>query len=81
MGAAVDDVHPRHGEDELLVPGEVSKVLVEGNTLLGSTGLGNSHGDGEDRVGACRQAQLQRLGGRLRIFWEALRETITIIVK
>ncbi len=55
MGTAVDDVHPGHGEDELLVSGKVSEVLVEGNTLLGSTGLGHRHGHGKDRVGACKE--------------------------
>ena len=53
MRSTVDDVEAGRGEDEGgLDTGEVSEVLVEGDTLLGSSGLRDSDGDTEDGVRA-----------------------------
>lgn len=52
MGATVQDVLERNGEDVgLLGTSQVGDVSVERDTLLGSTGLGNSQADTQDGVG------------------------------
>ena len=52
MGATVEDVLERHREDVgLLGTSQVGDVSVERDTLLGSTGLGNSQADTQDGVG------------------------------
>lgn len=52
MGATVEDVLERNREDVgLLGTSQVGDVSVERDTLLGSTGLGNSQADTQDGVG------------------------------
>lgn len=54
VGAAVDDIHSRDGENDLLaaVTGQVGNVAVQRNTLGGGAGLEDGEGDTEDGVGA-----------------------------
>ena len=53
VGTSVDDVESGDGHDNLLatVSGQVSNVTVERDTLAGSTGPEDGHGDTEDGVG------------------------------
>ena len=49
MGAAVDDVHHRHGQDFGV---RAAEVFVEWKAKLRGGGFGRSQRDGEDRIGA-----------------------------
>lgn len=52
VGTTVQDVHERNGQNVgLLGASQVGDVSVERDTLLGGSGLSNSHGDTEDGVG------------------------------
>lgn len=62
--ATVDDVHGGGGENvRALDTGKSSNVLVEGNAVLLSTGLGNGDGDTEDGVGT----ELGLVGGAVKL--------------
>ena len=50
--AAVDDVEGRHGQDDVIVAGQVGDVAIERDALLGGAGLADGQGDAEDSVGA-----------------------------
>mmetsp|Transcript_10119 Transcript_10119/g.22549 ORF Transcript_10119/g.22549 Transcript_10119/m.22549 type:complete len:445 (-) Transcript_10119:32-1366(-) len=63
VGAAVDDVHPRHGHNELAGPSELSDVAVEGHALLRRAGLAHREGHREDRVGP----ELRLVGGPVEV--------------
>ena len=53
MRATIEYVHEWHREDVwLLGTGEVADVGVEWDALLSGGGLGHSHGDTEDGIGA-----------------------------
>lgn len=61
---AVEDVHEGNGEDiGLLGAGKVGDVSVERDTLLGSTGLGDSQTDTENGVGT----ELGLVGGTVEL--------------
>ena len=49
MGAAVNDVHHRHGHVKRSV---TAQVTIQGQTSIGCRGMGNGHGNGQYRVGA-----------------------------
>ena len=49
MGAAVEDVHHRHGQG---LGVDAADVVVEGQVQRGGRGLGAGEGDAEDGVGA-----------------------------
>ena len=67
--STVDDVEAGRGEDEGgLDTGEVGEVLVEGDTLLGSSGLRDSDGDTEDGVGT----ELALVGGTVELDQEVI---------
>jgi hypothetical protein len=52
VGATVQDVHERNGENVgLLGASQVGDVSVERDTLLSSSGLSNGHGDTENGIG------------------------------
>ena len=50
--SSVDDVHGGDGEDELVLSGHLTEVLVQRLLLGGSSGLGAGQGGSEDGVGA-----------------------------
>ena len=61
---AVEDVHEGNGEDiGLLGASKVGDVSIEGNILLGGTGLGDGERDTEDGVGA----ELGLVGGAIEV--------------
>ena len=69
VGATVDDVEARGGEDVGgLDARELSEVLVEGDALLSRTGLGNSDRDTEDGV----RAELALVGGAVELDQEVV---------
>jgi hypothetical protein len=41
----------RHGEDDILVAGQIGDVPVQRHTLVGRSSLGRGHGHAEDGVG------------------------------
>ena len=61
MGAAVDDVHHRHGHVERTI---AAQVTIQGQALVRRRGMGNGHGNSQYRVGpqpalVVRAVQLQ----------------------
>ena len=69
MGATVQDVLERNRENVgLLGTGQVGDVSVERNTLLSSTGLGNSQADTQDGVGT----QVVLVGGAIQLVEELI---------
>ena len=64
VGSSVDDVERRGGQGERsLDAGDLGQVLVQGDTLLGGTGLADGHRDTEDGVGS----QLALVGGSVEL--------------
>mmetsp|Transcript_10019 Transcript_10019/g.17957 ORF Transcript_10019/g.17957 Transcript_10019/m.17957 type:complete len:494 (+) Transcript_10019:288-1769(+) len=64
VGATIDDVEARNRQSELpIVAGELSEVLVEGNSLGLGAGFCCSHGDSEDGVGS----KLALVGGAIKV--------------
>lgn len=69
VGTTVQDVLEGDGEDiGLLGSGEVGDVSVEGNTLLGSTSLGNGQADTQDGVGT----EVGLVGGAIKLVEELI---------
>ena len=52
MRSAVDDVEGRDRHHDLLDAGKIGNVLVQGDSLVSSSGLAHGHGDAKDGVGA-----------------------------
>ena len=78
VGATVEDVHEGNGEDVgLLGAGKVGDVSVEGDTLLGSGGLSDGHGDTEDGVGT----ELGLVGGAIKLVHEVIDGALVLDVK
>jgi hypothetical protein len=78
VGATVEDVHEGNGEDVgLLGTGKVGDVSVEGDTLLGSGGLSDGHGDTEDGVGT----ELGLVGGTIKLDHEVVNGALVLDVK
>ena len=78
VGATVEDVHEGNGEDVgLLGASEVGDVSVEGDTLLGSGGLSDGHGDTEDGVGT----ELGLVGGAIKLVHEVVDGALVLDVK
>jgi hypothetical protein len=64
VGPSVDNVERRGRQGERsLDAGDLSQVLVQGDTLLGGTGLADGHRDTEDGVGS----QLALVGGSVEL--------------
>ena len=69
VGSSVDHVEARDGQGvRSLDTGELSQVLVQGDTLLGGTGLGDGHRDTEDGIGT----QLALVGGSVELDEEVI---------
>ena len=78
VGATVEDVHEGNGEDVgLLGAGKVGDVSVEGDTLLGSGGLSDGHGDTEDGVGT----ELGLVGGTIKLVHEVVDGALVLDVE
>lgn len=52
MRATVDDIESGHGQDYVLVAGQVSQMTEQRDVLLGSTSLGDGQRDTKNGVGA-----------------------------
>jgi hypothetical protein len=78
VGATVEDVHEGNGEDVgLLGAGKVGDVSVEGDTLLGSGGLSDGHGNTEDGVGT----ELGLVGGTIKLVHEVVDGALVLDVE
>jgi hypothetical protein len=78
VGATVEDVHEGNGENVgLLGTGKVGDVSVKGDTLLGSGGLSDGHGDTEDGVGT----ELGLVGGTVKLDHEVVDGALVLDVK
>ena len=78
VGATVEDVHEGNGENVgLLGASKVGDVGVERDTLLGSSGLSDSHGDTEDGVGT----ELGLVGGTIKLVHEVVNGALVLDVE
>jgi hypothetical protein len=78
VGATVEDVHEGNGENVgLLGTGKVGDVSVKGDTLLGSGGLSDGHGDTEDGVGT----ELGLVGGTVKLDHEVVNGALVLDVE
>jgi hypothetical protein len=78
VGATVENVHEGNGENvRLLGAGKVGDVGVEGDTLLGSGGLSDGHGDTEDGVGT----KLSLVGGAIKLVHEVVDGALVLDVE
>lgn len=78
VGATVEDVHEGNGKNvRLLGTGKVGDVSVEGDTLLGSGGLSDGHGDTEDGVGT----ELGLVGGTIKLVHEVVDGALVLDIK
>jgi hypothetical protein len=78
VGATVEDVHEGNGKNvRLLGAGKVGDVSVERDTLLGSGGLSDGHGDTEDGVGT----ELGLVGGTIKLDHEVVNGTLVLDIE
>jgi hypothetical protein len=78
VGATVEDVHEGNGKNvRLLGAGKVGDVSVKGDTLLGSGGLSDGHGDTEDGVGT----ELGLVGGTIKLDHEVVNGALVLDIE